>query len=136
LLEAVDEKERKQYAKDNEPVKVHQNYVDKKIAESEITTENVSQIKATDKEKVAKLEALEKVLEKAEEKGVLTEEHKKLKAAIAAHKATFTPSEEKGPKKEEKPSTPKEKEEGDKGKDKSKEKGKDEKGKEKAPETP
>jgi len=71
-----------------EPAKLHEEHVDKQITVSGITVENVSKIKQADKAEVAKLERLESVLDKGEEKGVLTEEHIKLKAAITAHKAT------------------------------------------------
>jgi len=53
------------------------------------TEADVTKIKSADKEGIAKLDKLEKILEAAEEKGAATEEHKKIKAAIAAHKATF-----------------------------------------------
>jgi len=84
-------------ARSKEPAEIHRGYIDKQIADSGITTETVSQIKQGDKEGVAKLDKLETILEEGEEKGVLTEKHKKMKTAIAAHKATLKPGETKPP---------------------------------------
>ena len=74
----------------NSPEKVHQRFVNEQMEEFGIKTEaDVTKIKKEEKEKIAQLDRLEKTLEKAEEKGAATEEHKKLKAAIARHKVTL-----------------------------------------------
>jgi len=57
----IDEKERKQYLLNNDSAKIHREFLDKKLEEFSIKTpEDVNQIKATDKEKVAQLDRLEK----------------------------------------------------------------------------
>jgi len=88
-----DIKDKKQEARSKEPAQIHKDYIDRQIKKEEMTVEKITQVKQGDKEGIAKLDKLEAVLEKGEDKGVLTEEHKKMKAAIAARKATFKPGE-------------------------------------------
>jgi len=87
----IDEKDKRSRIMSEEPAKIHQGFVDKMMETTGIkTAEDVSKIKATEKEKVANLDKLESAIEKAEEKGAATEEHKSLRVAITAHKATLT----------------------------------------------
>jgi len=75
----------------SKPEEIHRKFIDKKLEEAGIkTVEDIKKIKATEKDKIIQLDKLEAWLEKAEEKGAATEEHKKLRAAIAAHKVTLS----------------------------------------------
>jgi len=94
VIAYIEEKDKRSRIMSEDPAKIHQGFVDKTMEELGIkTAEDVSKIKATEKDKVANLDKLESILEKAEEKGAATEEHIKLKAAISAHKATLTAGE-------------------------------------------
>jgi hypothetical protein len=108
-------KDWKSFIKSGEPEEVVAEICRYKIEKTGITAENLAEIKKGDKEKEAKLDELESNLEDLENIGKITEEEKKLKMAVAAHKVKLegtkeTPKPKETPKDETPKETPKKKE--------------------------